>query len=231
MKRTLQFAFFGIGLLSASLGAQTPAASGPVVSFTATTANVTGAPDSIRIDILRWSTDAERDKLMSAWDTKGQSNAPARASGRGGARGAGARGGRGGGRGASENAPSPTSEGGLAEALQQAATVGYLWSSEVAGYALRYAGKAAGADGADRIILITDRRLGSMNNSWKPTGQEPPSTDAFTVIELHVNAKGEGEGKISLTGSVAPDPAAKIVALENYTALPVVLSHVRLRRK
>lgn len=234
MNRTLQFAFFGIGLVAASVGAQTPAASGPVVSFTATTANVTGAPDSIRIDILRWSTDAERDKLMSAWDTKGQSNAPARASGRGGApggRGAGARGGRGGARGGSDNAPPPTSEGGLADALQQAATVGYLWSSEVAGYALRYAGKVAGPDGADRIILITDRRLGSMNNLWKPTGQEPPSTYAFSVIELHVNAKGEGEGKISLTGGVAPDPAAKIVALENYTVLPVVLSHVKRRRK
>lgn len=233
MNRTLPFALVGIGLLAASLGAQTPAASGPVVSFTATTANVTGAPDSIRIDILRWSTDAERDKLMSAWDTKGQSNAPARAPAREGApggRGAGARGGRGG-RGGSDNAPPPTSEGGLADALQQAATVGYLWSSEVAGYALRYAGKVTGPDGADRIILITDRRLGSMNNLWKPTGQEAPSTDAFTVIELHVNAKGEGEGKISLTGKVAPDPAAKIVALENYAALPVVLSHVKRRRK
>ena len=214
--------------MAASLGAQTPAASGPVVSFTATTANVTGAPDSIRIDILRWSTDAERDKLMSAWDTKGQSAAPAPAQARGGApggRGAGARGGRGGARGG----PAPTPEGGLADALQQAATVGYLWSSEVAGYALRYAGKVAGPDGADRIILITDRRLGSMNNLWKPTGQEPPSTYAFSVIELHVNAKGEGEGKISLTGTVAPDPAAKIVAPENYKALPVVLSHVKRR--
>ena len=32
----------------------------------ATTANVSGAQDSIRIDILRWSTDAERDRLMDA---------------------------------------------------------------------------------------------------------------------------------------------------------------------
>ena len=229
MNRTLLFAFLGIGL-AASLGAQTPAASGAAVSFTATTANVTGAPDSIRIDILRWSTDAEREKLMSAWDTKGQSNAPAPAQARGGApggRGAGARGGRGGARGG----PAPTPEGGLADALQQAATVGYLWSSEVAGYALRYAGKVSGPDGADRIILITDRRLGSMNNLWKPTGQEIPSTYAFSVIELHVNAKAEGEGKISLTGKVAPDAAAKIVALEDYASLPVVLSHVKRRRK
>ena len=52
--------------------------------YTATTANVSGAPDSIRIDILRWSTDAERDKLMDAWMLK-TAVAPARG-GRGGGR-------------------------------------------------------------------------------------------------------------------------------------------------
>src|SRR5580698_1422533 len=79
--------------------AQTPApASGPTLSFTATTDNVAGAPDTIRIDLLRWSTDAERDQLVSAWSMT-------RAAGRGGSagvgsgavgRGAAGRGGRGG---------------------------------------------------------------------------------------------------------------------------------------
>jgi hypothetical protein len=117
----------------------------------------------------------------------------------------------------------------LAATLQEAATVAYLWSSEVAGYALRYAGKVAGPDGADRIILITDRRLGAANDLWKPTGQAVPSTYDFSVIELRVNAKGDGEGRISLTGKVAPDTAAKIVALEDYATAPVVLSHVKRR--
>src|SRR5262245_58558357 len=39
-----------------------------IASFAATSANVGGAPDSIRIDLFRWSTDAERDKLMEAWN-------------------------------------------------------------------------------------------------------------------------------------------------------------------
>jgi len=229
MKRILNWAG-AIVVAAASLLAQTPSASGPVQSFTATTANVAGAPDSIRIDILRWSTDAERDRLMSVWNTKGEASGPAARPGpRGGAagaRGGGARSGRG---GAPENAPPPSSEGALAAALQEAPTVGYLWSSEVAGYALRYAGRVNGPDGVERIILITDRRLGAMNDLWKPTGQEPASAYAFSVVELRVNAKGEGEGKASLTGKVAPDSAAKIVALEDYAALPVVLSHVKRR--
>jgi hypothetical protein len=107
--------------------------------------------------------------------------------------------------------------------------VGYIWSSEVAGYALRYAGKVASADGGERIILITDRRLGNANDLWKPVGPGPASTYEFSVIELRLNAKGEGEGKASLTGKVAPDSAAKILAPENYDALPVVLKNVKRR--
>lgn len=222
----INFKLCGIAFAAVLLSAQTPApgTSEHVARFTATTANVAGAPDSIRIDILRWSTDAERDKLMSAWNMKSE---PDGRSGRGGGR-AGGRGGRGG-RGPAEDTPPPTPEGSLAAALQQTTTVGYLWSSEVAGYALRYAGKVTGADSRERIILITDRRLGAMNDSWKPAGQDQTATYAFSVIELRVNAKGEGEGKISLRDKVAPDSAAKIIALENYDALPVVLSKVKSR--
>ena len=230
-----------------ALAAGLAIAQGPTVSFTATTENVAGAPDSVRIDLLRWSTDAERDRLVSAWNMTG-------AAGRGGRGGAG-RGGRGGrgapvadaapdadgvddtpaparggrGRGAVEEAPPSTPEGTLAAALQQAPTVGYLWSSEVAGYAIRYAGKLTGPDRAERIILITSRRLGATNDLWKPVGPGAPSAYDFSVIELHVNAKGEGEGKASLMGKVVPDSAAKVVALENYTAFPVVLKNVRRR--
>jgi hypothetical protein len=99
----------------------------------------------------------------------------------------------------------------------------------MAGYALRYAGRITGPDGSDRIILITDRRLGAMNDLWKPAGAVAPSGYEFSVIELHVNSKGVGEGRVSLTGKVAPDNAAKIVAPENYGALPVVLRDVKRR--
>jgi hypothetical protein len=225
-KRLSGIGFAICWLAAVWLRAQAPAAG---VTFTATTANVAGAPDSIRIEVLRWSTDAERDKLMMAWNAKPETATPG---GRGGARGGarGARGGAGrGGRGGAEEAAPQTPEAALTKALEDAPTVGYLWSSEVAGYALRYAGKLAGPDGRERIILITDRRLGVVNDLWKPTTPAALETDGFSVIELRVNAKGEGEGKISLTGKVAPDSAAKIVALENYDGLPVVLKDVKRR--
>jgi hypothetical protein len=206
-------------LLAASIA---PAAS--VANYTATTANVSGAPDAIRINILRWSTDAERDKLMDAWMLK--TPPPARG-GRGGAGRGGGRAGRG--RGEATPAPKPAPEAMLAKALQESTTVGYLWSREVAGYAIRYAGRVADADGSERIVLITQRRLGAVNDLWKPVGAESPAYD-FSVIELHLKPNGEGEGKTSLNGKVAPDAALHMITLENFDTLPVVLSRVQKQK-
>lgn len=205
-------------LLAAGIASGASGAS--VARYTATTANVSGAPDAIRIDILRWSTDAERDKLMDAWLMK---TPPPGRGGRGAGRGRA-------GRGFSEEPPpKPTPEGTLASALQQTTTVGYLWSHEVAGYAIRYAARIANPDGSERIVLITQRRLGAVNDSWKPVGGESPAYD-FSVIELHVKPNGEGEGKTSLNGKVAPDTALHMIALDGYDALPVVLSHVQKQK-
>jgi hypothetical protein len=202
------------------------AAEAPGLRLTATTENVTGAPDKIRIDILRWSTDAERQQLMSAWNMTNV-KAPTAAPGRGPGRAAAGRGGRGRGPAEAEDMPRPTPEGTLTAALQQAATIGYLWSSEVAGYAIRYAKKTTAADGSDRIILITDRRLGLTSDLWNLKAQDAPSPYAFSVIELRVNPAGIGEGKVSLTGKVAPDTNAGVLAPSNYEALPVVLKDVK----
>jgi len=54
-------------LLCGTLLAASVVHAGSLASYMATTENVSGAPDAIRIDILRWSTDAEREKLMDAW--------------------------------------------------------------------------------------------------------------------------------------------------------------------
>lgn len=210
-----------LGAVAAYSEAPKDVTPGSIATYTATSANVSGAPDEIRIDILRWSTDSERDRLMGAWNLKttstgrGGGAAPARA-GRAG-RGAGA---------ATESGPPPTPEAMLDKALKQVPTVGYLWSREVAGYAIRFAGRIKNPDGSERIVLVTDRKLGAVNDLWKPASGEPSAYD-FSVIELHMKADGEGEGRTSLTGKVAADPGLKMVALDGYDSLPVVLNHVQ----
>src|SRR6266850_833248 len=90
----------GLGLTSVLASAQNVPAPAPALNLIAVTANVAGAPDNIRINLQRWSTDAERDKLMAAWNmtaTEGKAGGGGRApaAGRGPAGRAGGRGGRG----------------------------------------------------------------------------------------------------------------------------------------
>jgi hypothetical protein len=202
------------------------AAQAPVVmKFSATTENVSGGQNPIRIELFRWSTDAERDQLVAAWNMTNTSAAPA--AGRGG-RAGGGRGGRGGG---GADTPRATPESSLAAALATSPTVGYLWSSEVAGYAVRYAARFPSSDGGEHIILLTDRRLGAGDDQWKPTSPGPGMSYEFSLIELHLNPNGQGEGKASLMGKVMLDPTTKALALDNYEAVPALFKGVKRSNK
>jgi hypothetical protein len=113
------------------------------------------------------------------------------------------------------------------EALQAASSVGYVWSTTSSlGYAVKSARHVTNPDGGVRIVLALDRPLGSWDRpAWKAAAN---ATDyPFTVIELHLNKAGVGEGKASLAGKVAIDEGAKAIALENYATDPVTLKAVK----
>ena len=177
------------GIMTASVLARVHAQTkGPIEHFTGTAVNVTGAGESIQIDLLRWSTDAEREQIVAA-AAKGDKE--------------------------------------LAAALEKGQTLGYVWTSESAGYSVRYAHRLQTPDGAERIIIATDRPLGSWNPQiWKATGAAKGNDYAFTVLELRLTTKG-GEGKSSLLAKVAPENTAKTIGLESYGAAPVVLKNVK----
>src|SRR5262245_37206131 len=77
-------------LAAASIGAQSGG-----VRFIATSANVSGAGETVRINVTDWSPDSRKDEFVAAWSLI--PSTPQAGGGRGG-RGGG-RGGRGGGRG------------------------------------------------------------------------------------------------------------------------------------
>ena len=116
---------------------------------------------------------------------------------------------------------------GLPGALASAPSAGYLWTSETLGYTLRYAYKQALPAGGERVILLTDRRLGSWSRvPWNVAATRDAGDDAFTVIELRLNRDGEGEGKMSIATKIIPDKENNIVTLENYDIQPVLLTNV-----
>lgn len=249
VNRSLQIVALGI-FIAVSFRAQGG------VRFTATSATVSGAGEAIRINITDWSPDSRRDEFVAAWTLSTPAAPQGRGRGRGGGGGGrGGRGGnddaaaanlpvdpdapdqdspafrfgRGGARSgpAPDNAAQQTPAGSLAAAIKKAPTAGILWTSESVGYSIKYAYRLPQPDGGERIILATDRRVGAWSNLWKTSGAIEPSDYPFSILELRLNSKGDGEGRGIVTGKVAVDSAAKTIALDGYAALPVILKGVK----
>jgi hypothetical protein len=194
-RRGPALAFLVAGTLAASMFSIVEAQTkGTVENYRAMAVNVTGAPDELKIDLLRWSTDAEREQVFNALSDKDEKE--------------------------------------FLTVLSKQPTLGYIWTSESAGYSVRYAYQISAPDGSERVIVATDKPLGSWNPQiWKPTGSAKANSYDFTVIELRLNRKrGAGEGKSSLFAKVTADKAAKTIVLDNYTSAPVVLKDVKSQK-
>lgn len=211
--------------------APTDSAPSAEVSFAATSGHVSQPGSPVNIRVLRWSTDEERRPVVAALNPAPPAAAQATPPSAGGDRSGGARagrGGRGGGRGGrgAPNVPlTPTAA--LTAAIGRAPTLGYIWTNDVTGYAIKYAHRLSLPDGGERIILATNRRLGAHVQGWTPVAAEALTDYEFTLIEIRLDSRGLGEGKTSLTTKVVVDDSAKTVALENYVAAPAVLQNVK----
>jgi hypothetical protein len=193
------------------------------ITYTAQSVNVEQPGTPVKITILRWSTEDETRPIVTALAAPPQqpsdaARANAAAAGRGRA---GAAAGRGRGRGGPAAAPlSPIAA--FTAALNRVPTVGYLWTNDITGYSIKYAWHSPLPDGTERIVLVSDRRLGAYTGAWKSKTAE---TDySFTLIELRTGPKGLIEGKTSLASKVVVDSEAKTVALDDYAAAATALS-------
>jgi hypothetical protein len=157
--------------------------------YTATAVNMNnGAAGNIDITVNRWSTDQERDALMSVMLEKGPEK--------------------------------------LLDALQDVRPVGHFGAPGNLSWDLRFARRTPLPDGGERVVLVTDRRIGI----WEAANQ-PRSIDyPFTVIELRLNPDGQGEGKMTIATKVIPDKEHNTITLENYNIQPVQLTVVKRER-
>jgi len=154
--------------------------------YTANAVNMDrGSAGTIDISVDRWSTDQERDALISVVLKQGPEK--------------------------------------LLDALQDAKPVGHFGPPGNLGWDLRFARKISLPDGGERVVLVTDRPV-----SFREAANQPRSIDyPFTVIELRLNADGEGEGKMSVATKVIYDKEHNTISLENYAIQPVQLTSVR----
>jgi hypothetical protein len=192
MERTRIVVVFGCCVLL--LASAAPLALGadpkPIETFTCFAANLgTGQAGVIDITIYRWSTDAEREMLLTTLQEFGQDK--------------------------------------LLAALEKIRPpVGFMRTPTSIGYDLYYARNHPQPDGSRKVVLATNRQV-----SFREVSNDTRSMQyQFTLIELHLDKNGKGEGKLVPAAKVSWDTKAKKIEIDNYNALPVDLVNVTAKK-
>ena len=192
--RAARAAAVGIAIVVATTAAaaQPPP---PPETFNGTTANMSAPGVELRINVLRWSGEADREAVLAEIE--------------------------------------PALEGAMAyddgaetisDALQDLQTVGYIWTGGALGYALKYTHRTELPDGGEHIVLVTDRPLGrwDRNGPWRDGDTEPRD---FTVVEIRLDAEGNGEGRMSLAAPLVIDAEQQTVGLGGDDSGPAHLEN------
>jgi hypothetical protein len=111
----------------------------------------------------------------------------------------------------------------LLETIRDAKSVGSIRTPGNLAYDLRYAFEEEVGDGIRRIVLITDRPI----SVWEAINRPRTIDYPFTFIELRVNNRGEGEGKLALATRIDISRTGRTLQLENYDTQPIHLNEVR----
>jgi hypothetical protein len=116
----------------------------------------------------------------------------------------------------------------LLSALQKVKPrAGFIRSANSIGYDLQYAWRIVNSDGTSRIIIGTDRPVSFFEASRNTRTMDYP----FTIIEMRLDAKGEGEGRMASGTKISKSKDGKTIELENYGISPVALNQIKLQKK
>ena len=127
------------------------------------------------------------------------------------------------------NPENAASEDGELDALLELPTLGYVWPDGSAlGYSIKYASRTETTDGGEHITFVTGRRIGRFaRESWAPADTPEAALRPFTVVEIRLDANGDGAGTMSPAADVAFDEASQTVTLTNYDAAPSLLAEAK----
>ena len=168
----------------------TAASSKPILKLKAFAASLErGRTTLISIDIYRWSTDQEREALLTTLQEFGQNK--------------------------------------LLDTLQKVRPpVGRISVPGRLGWDLYYARDTANPDGSRRIIVATNRAVAFGEAATNTRSMQYQ----FTLGEIHLDAEGEGEGKLVPAARLSWDKENKKLEIENYSALPIDLLSVKIQK-
>ena len=112
----------------------------------------------------------------------------------------------------------------LVRALQDMKSVGSLRTPQTLAWDLRYARQFKNPEGGRRIILVTDRPIGFREAANSNRSMDYP----FTILEIRLNAKDEGEGKIYGGSKVYVEKGELVV--ENWGTQPTRFNNIKKQK-
>lgn len=143
--------------------------------------------DRLTLTLNRWSTDAERERMLEIAEQRGTAN--------------------------------------LLEAFRETGAIGYLrWPGGLE-YSVRYAHRVERSDGGADVALVVERPLWVWWDAAAKAGAAD-SESRFTVVQLRLNANGQGEGRIAAGTHIASDKRLGVL-VPDYESRPVMLKDVR----
>jgi hypothetical protein len=161
----------------------------PIETFTCFAAQMErGAAGVVDINIFRWSTDEEREKLLTTLQEFGRDKL-------------------------------------IDELMKIRPVVGYMRTPNSIGYDLYYARNNVQPDGSRHVVMATNRRVAMA----EARSQTRSMQYQLTVIELHLDKNGKGEGKMVPAAKISWDVKKKAIEIENFRALPVDLVNVQAK--
>jgi hypothetical protein len=117
-------------------------------------------------------------------------------------------------------------ENSLLTSLQETKRVGFIRTPDRLGWDLHYATETPTSDGGKDIVIATDRPI----RFWEAANLTRTLRYPFTVIQIHLDKDGKGEGRMSTATKLSMSKDGKTLELENYSTQPVILEKVAEQR-
>lgn len=92
------------------------------------------------------------------------------------------------------------------------------------GFDIHYAWQDELPEGGRQIVVMTDRYM----SFWERRNQPRTVDYPFTLIEMHVDAKGEGSGRMAVATKISFNKDTNVIELEHFASEPVRLTKIEI---
>ena len=114
----------------------------------------------------------------------------------------------------------------LLDVLQEMPAMGHFGVPGNLSWDIHFARKVPLPDGGERVVLVTDRRIGFWEAAHQPRSIDYP----FTVIQMKLDREGNGSGTMSYATRIVARKD-NVIELEDFATQPIMLNNIHAETK